>query len=570
MSELTQILVLLGLGVFIIVSFLRYKIPSSLGYLLIGAILSPHTMGPTLDMPQLKSIAEFGVVFLLFTIGLNYSLPQIRILRGQVVTLGTAQVALSTIIVGSILYMFGVDMTVAFVIGAIFAQSSSTIIASQLLEQKEDQSTHGRLGLAMSVYQDVTAVPFIVIIPVLGLAVSADILAMSIGWAMAKAILAFFLVFFAGKWLLKPLFNTVTLHRSSEAFTLTVLMVVLLASWSSFELGLSLAFGAFLAGMMLGETEFRHQVESSIRPFRDVLLGLFFVSIGMIFNPVIMPDIWHLAILGALTILISKIIIVSIIVKKNGLELIDSIRTALLVSVGGEFGFALLAIALDSGVIDAKLGQILLTSVLFSLIGGSILIKFNYQIAAFLSRESSKIDDTPEAKDAKGRVVIAGYGRFGRTLAVFMEEKGIDYIVFDNNPKRIADGKARGHNMAYGDISDFDLLDTIQIDKAALVAIVIDESEQILRTTLHLRQITDTLPIIARAEDAIMSRKLLDAGATHSHPEAIEASLSLGAAALNILDIPNKEIGQVITKVREQKYNPILASESGSPEKAKD
>ncbi|NMQ30280.1 sodium:proton exchanger, partial [Candidatus Accumulibacter phosphatis] len=289
MEHLAQILMLLGVAVAVVLAFQRLRIPTSLGYLLVGVILGPYTVGPTINVPEFKVLAEFGVVFLLFTIGLNYSLPQLHALRHQVLGLGTAQVAFTTAAVALLLWLAGVPATAAFVIGAVFAQSSSTMIGSQLAEQGEESSPHGRLGLAMSVFQDVTAVPFLVVIPVLGMSDGADLLVSSLGWAAAKAALAFALVFFAGRWLLRPLFRLVTKRRSAELFTLAVLLVALLAAWTTNNLGLSLAFGAFLAGMMLGETEFRHQIESTVRPFRDVLLGLFFVGIGMLIDPASIP-----------------------------------------------------------------------------------------------------------------------------------------------------------------------------------------------------------------------------------------------------------------------------------------
>ena len=254
MENLAQILMLLGVAVAVVLTFQRLHIPTSLGYLLVGVILGPYTVGPTINVPEFKVLAEFGVVFLLFTIGLNYSLPQLHALRHQVLGLGTAQVAFTTAAVALLLWLARVPATAAFVIGAVFAQSSSTIIGSQLAEQGEENSPHGRLGLAMSVFQDVTAVPFLVVIPVLGMAGGADLLVSALGLALAKAALAFALVFFAGRWLLRPLFRLVTKRRSPELFTLAVLLVALLAAWTTNRLGLSLAFGAFLAGMMLGET----------------------------------------------------------------------------------------------------------------------------------------------------------------------------------------------------------------------------------------------------------------------------------------------------------------------------
>lgn len=561
MEHLPQILLLLGIGLAVVVVFQRLYIPSSLAYLLVGVIVGPYTQGPTIDLPELKVLAEFGVVFLLFTIGLSYSLPQLRALRHQVLGLGTAQVVLTTIIVAFILWLLGLSAAVSFVIGAVFAQSSSTIIASQLSEQGESNTAHGRLGLAISVFQDVTAVPFIVIIPVLGMSVGADVLGLALGWAFIKAVIAFLLVFFIGRWLLRPLFHAVSTRQSSEVFTLTVLLVALLAAWSSNSLGLSLAFGAFLAGMMLGETEFRHQVESSIRPFRDVLLGLFFIGIGMLFNPAALPEIWYLALLGGLLILTSKLLLVTFIVRRSGMDIVSAWRTGLLVSVGGEFGFALIAIALDSTVLSVEMSQIILTSVLFSLIGGSILIRFNHSIALFLSNNHKvKQKGIPDSliTAEKNHVIIGGYGRVGHTLAVLMQENGIPFITFDPDPKRVALGIADGFPIAYGDISDPELLDAAHVSKALLVVITIDQPEQALRAVSYIRKRSSRVPIIVRAQDPEASVELLHAGATHAYPEAIEASLSLGAMALNLLDVSADEIESVIQKVREKNYKPVL------------
>ena len=426
MEHLAQIIMLLGVAVAVVVTFQRLHIPTSLGYLLVGLILGPHTIGPTVYVPEFKAVAEFGVVFLLFTIGLNYSLPQLHALRHQVLGLGTGQVAFTTAIVGVIAWLAGLPAAAAFVIGAVFAQSSTTLIGRQLTEQGEGNSHHGRMGLAMSVFQDVTAVPFLVIIPVLGVAVGATVLAGALGWALAKAVLAFALVFLVGHWLLRPLFHLIAAHRSAEVFTLAVLLVALLAAWTTNTLGLSLAFGGFLAGMMLDDTEFRHQVESSIRPFRDVLLGLFFVGIGMLIEPAVIYHIWPQALLGALLILVSKTLIVAALVRRSGIDALTAWRIGLVVSVGGEFGFALLAIALDASVIDARLGQIALASVLFSMVAGSLLIRFNHAIAARLvgSRQGEAQALPAGLPDAPRQVIIGGYGRVGhRAIA----------LKFDNN-----------------------------------------------------------------------------------------------------------------------------------------
>lgn len=558
MDNLLQILLLLSVSVTVIVIFQRLHIPTSLGYLLVGVILSPYTMGPALDVPEIKALAEFGVVFLLFTIGLNYSLPQLHALRGQVLGLGTAQVVLGTALVSAIVWWLGVPIAAAFVVGAVFTQSSSTIIGSQLTEQAEQNTPSGRLGLAMSVFQDVTAVPFLVIIPVLGMAVSAEVLAGTLGLAIAKAALAFALVFFVGRWLLRPLFRLVTKRQSLEALTLAVLLVVLLAAWSTNQLGLSLAFGAFLAGMMLGETEFRHQVESTIRPFRDVLLGLFFIGVGMLLNPLTLPDIWHLALLGMLLILLSKIIIVLIMVKRSGFDWQSSIRTALIVSVGGEFGLALLALALDAKVLDIELGQIILTSVLFSMVAGAFLIRFNGPIArALTSRKSSNSAAPSEIEVPKQSVLIGGYGRVGHTIAVLFHSSGIPFVAFDTDYKRVEQGRKDGHKVYYGDISDPELLAAIHAENSALVILTTYEADMGVRAATFLRKRCPHIPIIARAEDLQMTSRLMEAGATHAYPEAIESSLRLAATAMAVLNVPGEDVDAIMQGIRDWDYIPV-------------
>jgi len=564
MEHLAQILMLLGVAVAVVVTFQRLHVPTSLGYLLVGVILGPHTIGPTINVPEFKTLAEFGVVFLLFTIGLNYSLPQLHALRHQVLGLGTAQVVFTTAVVGVLVWLAGVPAAAAFVIGAVFAQSSSTIIGSQLTEQGEENSPHGRLGLAMSVFQDVTAVPFLVVIPVLGMAAGADVLAGALGWAITKAVVAFALVFFAGRWLLRPLFHLVAKRRSAEVFTLAVLLVALLAAWTTSSLGLSLAFGAFLAGMMLGETEFRHQVESSVRPFRDVLLGLFFIGIGMLIDPAAIPHIWHWSLLGALLILASKSLLVAAMVRKSGIATSTAWRTGLLLAVGGEFGFALLAIALDSNVIDARLGQITLTAVLFSMIAGSFLIRFNHAIATRLAGtqrgEAQGIPDTI-LNASEPQVLIGGYGRVGHTIAVLLKTSGVPFVAFDTDLKRVAQARADGHQVLYGDISDPELLTAVHVERASLVVLTVDNFTTALRAVSFLRSSCPHVPVIARARDLEASSRLLDAGATHAYPEAIEASLRLGATALQMLRVPANDIDLIVQGVRDWDYKPVLEGE---------
>ena len=573
MAHLTQILLLLAVAVAVVLACQRLQVPTSLGYLLVGVILGPHTVGPTIHVPEFEALAEFGVVFLLFTIGLNFSLPQLNALRHQVLGLGTGQVALTTAAVGIAAWLAGVPGAAAFVIGASFAQSSTTIIASLLKERGEDNAPHGRLGLAMSVFQDVTAVPFLVIIPALGVAVAADVLALELAWALAKGALAFALVFLAGRWLLRPLMHHVAERRSAEMFTLTVLLIALLAAWATDGLGLSLAFGGFLAGMILGETEFRHQVEAAIRPFRDVLLGLFFVGIGMRFDPVAVWPVLHWALLGALVILLAKTLIVAAMMRRIGLEPRLAWRTGLLLAVGGEFGLALLAIALDARAIDARLGQIAISAILLAMVAGAVLIRFNSAIAGLLAGSAGSAGPagslqaapgaaqaelpSPGAADASAPVVIGGYGRVGHTVAVLLQASGVPFVAFDTDPNRVAQGRADGHAVGYGDIADPELLAAIHVERAALVILTVDEAATALQAVTLLRKACPQVPVIARARTLDESSELIEAGAAEAHPEAIEASLRLGATALQMLRVAPEDIEQIVQGVRDWDYRPV-------------
>lgn len=562
MDTLAHILLLLGVAVAVVVVCQRLHVPTSLGYLLVGFLLGPHTVGPTVDLPELHALAEFGVVFLLFTIGLNYSLPQLNALRHQVLGLGAGQVFATTAVVALGAWLGGLPFAVAFVLGAVCAQSSTTIIATLLSEQGEQNRHHGRVGLAMSVFQDVTAVPFLVVIPVLGAGMAATALAGALGLALAKAVLALALVVLVGRWLLRPLFHLIAERRSGELFTLTVLLVALLAAWTTHSLGLSLAFGAFLAGMVLGETEFRHQVESSIRPFRDVLLGLFFIGIGMRFDLLAVWPALHWVLLGAGVILLSKTLLVMWLVRRAGFAAGDALRTGLVLAVGGEFGLALVAIALDAEVIDARIGQIAMAAVLLAMVGGALLIRFNGAIAAALSRAAPAAEpalERPQLRaDTENQVVIGGYGRVGHVIAVLLHASQVPFIVFDADPKRVAQGRRDGFEVYLGDISDPALLAGLHIERAALLAITVNDMDTALAAIAWARRHCPQVPIVARARDLETSSRLIEAGASHAYPEIVEASLRLGATALEILRIPSENIETVLQGVRDWDYRPVL------------
>ncbi|WP_029463109.1 monovalent cation:proton antiporter family protein [Serpentinimonas barnesii] len=574
MTPLLELLALLAAAVAVVALFQRSGIPASLGYLAVGALLGPYVAGLISHTETIRLVAEFGIVFLLFTIGLNFSLPQIYALRHTVFWLGTGQVVLTTALVTLAGWALGLPWAAAFVVGAVFAQSSTTIIARQLSDQGEEHSRHGRLGLAMSVFQDVTAVPFLIIIPALGLA-AAGSLAEPLGWALVKALLAFALVYLAGRWLLRPLFHAIAVRRSTELFTLTVLLVTLASAAITDSLGLSLAFGAFLAGMMLGETEFRHQIESTIRPFRDVLLGLFFVSIGMLINPAALLAVWHWALLGALGLLGAKVLLVTLLVRAAGFEPRTALRTALVLALGGEFGFALLALGLAGGSIDSHTAQIALAAVLLSMMIGPFLIRYSLPLSeALLGRA------TPGAPNAPGsaphpepaaanawnqHVILCGYGRIGQSVANFLERERIAHVALDLDPTLVREAHAAGEPVFYGDATDPAVLEAVGLARARLLIISYEDPAAALKVLQQVRAQHPDLPVMVRTRDETHVEALRQAGATEVVPETLEAAMMMVAHALALLQVPTARVLRRLREARSDRYRLLRELFQGDP-----
>jgi CPA2 family monovalent cation:H+ antiporter-2 len=348
----------------------------------------------------------------------------------------------------------------------------------------------------------------------------------------------------------------VAARRSAELFTLTVLFVSLAAGATTHALGLSMAFGAFLAGMVLGETEFRHQVESTIRPFRDVLLGLFFVGVGTLVDPRALAQVWTWALLGAVVLLVVKALLVAAIVRRAGVDTLTAWRTALLLAVGGEFGFALLALGLQAELLGSTLGQIVLASVLLSMVTGPLLIRFNHEIAVWLSprvprpgRPETELA-VPAGVPLAGHVLLAGYGRVGQSLGHFLEAEGVPYAALDLDIDRVREARLAGERVYYGDSAQVDLLEALGLAAARLVVITHDDTPAALKTLQQIRVRHPELPVMVRTRDPSAVDELRAAGATEVVPETLEAALMIASQALLQLGVP---LARVLRRVRAQR-----------------
>jgi len=558
---LTQLLILLGATVTVVLLFQKLRIPPSLAYLAVGVALGANTAGPVVSEHYIRIIAEYGIVFLLFTIGLSYSVSQIYALRHTILSLGTAQVVLTTIVVGAAAWLMGVPAAPAFVIGAVFAQSSSTIIIRQLSDQNEAQSRHGRLGITLSVFQDITAVPFIVIIPVLGVAAAHQITG-ELGLALVKAGIALVLVLIVGRYLLKPLFHLVAERRSAELFTLTVLFVSLLAAWTTEALGLSMAFGAFLAGMILADTEFKHQVDATIRPFRDVLVGLFFVSVGMLFNPAVLFEIWPEALAGASFLIIIKLIIVTAITRLSGIDLPTAFRTGIVLSVGGEFGFALLSIGIESGTIGGVMAQTVLMSVLISMLISPFLMYHGDYLSNRLFGPKAKaqaaepgVSEQPSALE--NHVIICGYGRTGQVVGAFLEKEGIPYVGLELDPSIVQEARLAGHTVYCADGANREVLENAGLTNAAILIITHNDFGSAMQTLRIVKADKPSLKTIVRTHNDRFEQVLRDSGATEVIPETLETGLVIASHLLLALKVPGRKVARYLADQRRHRY-PML------------
>lgn len=557
-SVLDGILVLLLLSVLAVAAVRRLHLPPILGYLLVGAVFGEHAVGWIPGGHEIEFLAELGVVFLLFMIGLEVSITHLLAMRRVLLGLGGLQVILSTLSTIVLAMWSGLGWESALAVGGALALSSTAIVVKQLQEQLEMHSRHGRNALGILLFQDLAVVPFLVAIPIL--AGGGDSIGIALLIALGKAILAFTLMFAVGHWLLRPILAWVTAAYSVELFTLAILLLSLAAAWATYQMGLSLALGAFLAGVMLAETEYRHQIETEVRPFRDVLLGLFFVTVGTQLDLSVLPANWLWTLLLTAGVVVGKgglIVALAWLMQRN---LGVAIRTGLVLGQGGEFGFALLALALTHGLVSSEQVQPMLAALVISMAIAPLLIRSNGAIAKRLSsgyraqREEEEMALADNHAEDKGHVIIAGFGRVGQNLARFLREEGMPYLALDVDPKLIREAFDAGEPVHYGDTSHPEILEKSSIRKAAALVITFHDrnlAERILHVARNLNQ---QLPIVIRTRNDHHMEDFERLGATTVIPESLEASLVIAARTLELVGIEHAEVERLIARTRDEHY----------------
>jgi len=561
-SLFEQLLLILVAAVVATTLFRRINLPPILAYLSIGALIGPFALGYA-DPHEMELMSELGVVFLLFMLGLEFSLPKMIAMRHTVLGIGSMQVLLTSALLIAAGLALGLSLSTALIIAGALALSSTAIVTRELLRVGQLSEKHGQLAFGILLFQDIAAVAFLILVPSLGESSGDAELPMWLALLQGTGLLM--LLMLLGRTLLPALFHEIGHARSDELFVLVALVTALAAAWLTHAAGLSMALGGFLAGMMLGESHFRHQLESDIRPFRDVLLGLFFVTVGMQLNLWVVLQNWYWILLMTAGLMVTKCALITLIAGRMRGDYPTSLRAGLTLAQGGEFGFALLALALSHQLVSNELNALIVSTIIFTMILTPALINFNQQISdrIFGSKElvEHPIEELPDADratvdlhDLRGHVVICGFGRVGQIIARFLKQTAIPYVAIDQDPVRIREAAQVGEPAYYGDANRMDLLRAIGAPRARLLILTLPDEKASLRALKAVKREYPELPVLVRTQDDNQLSSFQQAGAAEVVPEALEGSLMLVSHILTLLELPPERIDESIQQARQQRY----------------
>ncbi|MCZ8092523.1 MAG: monovalent cation:proton antiporter-2 (CPA2) family protein [Acidovorax sp.] len=567
MSSLALTLLYLLAAVLGVVVCRSLKLPPMLGYLAAGVLIGPHAMALAQNSEGVRHLGEFGVVFLMFAIGLEFSLPKLRAMRRQVFGLGLMQVLLTMAVVagGGILLSYAVggiwDMgwQTALALSGVLAMSSTAIVVKLMAERAELESEHGRRVMGILLFQDLAVVPLLVLIPALGS--SSDQLLVALGWALLKAIVLVGVLLTGGQRVMRWWLTLVARRKSEELFMLNLLLITLGLAWLTELAGLSLALGAFIAGVLVSETEYRHQVGTDIRPFHDVLLGLFFITIGMMLDWHILVDRWGLVLALLAVPLLVKSLIILVLARLMGATTGVALRSGLFLAQAGEFGFVLLSLTQEHGLVQPALMNPILAAMVLSMLATPFLIMYSNRIVMklvasdWLQQSLQMTTIARKSINTSKHVIICGYGRCGQNLARMLERENIPYMALDLDPDRVRQAAAAGDSVVYGDATRLQALMAAGLVRASAVVVTYIDVPAALKVLANTRSHAPQVPVVVRTQDDFSLDKLQAAGATEVVPEAIEGSLMLASHALALVGVPMRRVLRLVQDQRDARYN---------------
>ena len=558
-QTLQLILVLLGAAVVVVVICRLIRLPPILGYLVVGLGVGPHALALVPDTANVRDLAEFGIVFLMFSIGLEFSLPQLKAMRRAVFGLGLAQVAITTAAAMVLLYALGWGWEVGLALGGALAMSSTAIVSKMLAERMELGSAHGRDVMSVLLFQDLAVVAFLIVLPSLGK--TGGEVATELGVATLKAAVALGLILFAGQRPMRAWFHLIARQKSAELFMLNVLLVTLGLAAITELAGLSMALGAFLAGMLIAETEYRYQVEEDIKPFRDVLLGLFFVTVGMMLDPAQVAANWEWVLLLLAGPVLVKLVLIVALSRLFGASPGTALRTGFYLAQAGEFSLVMLALAADAKIVGPPVTQIVLAAMILSMLGAPIIIHFAEPIVRrftandWLARAAQVTRIAATTMARRDHVIVCGYGRSGQNLTRLLEAEDIAFIALDSDPQRVREAAADGGNVVYGDAQRREALIAAGLAKARAIVITFNDTAAARKILHHAHHDRPELPVIVRTLDDSQIDALLTAGATEVVPEVLEGSLMLAMHSLLVLGVPLNRVLKRLHTIREERYS---------------
>ena len=561
METLPIILLLLAASVLSVILFRRINMPPIIGYLLVGTLIGPHAFNLVEGFSGVQYLAEFGIVFLMFSIGLEFSLPKLYAMKRIVFGLGLLQVLVTLLAVLAFSVLGGLSWQAGVALGGALAMSSTAVLTKLLSERLELDAPHGRDVIGVLLFQDLAVVPLLVLIP--AFSQSPERMAWMLGLALLKAVLMLGVVIFLGKRLMSRWFFIVAHGKSAELFVLNVLLITLGLAWLTEEAGLSLALGAFLAGMLISETEYRHQVEEDIKPFRDILLGLFFVTVGMMLNVSLVAAnlLLVLAVLGAL--LAVKFAIVFALTRLFGALTGGAMRTSLWLCAGGEFGFVLLTEIRQAGLVPSLVLQSVLAALVLSILLAPLIVHFSDRLVLrfaaneWLMRSLQLTSLAARSMSTEKHAVICGFGRSGQNLARFMAHENVSYVALDLDPDHVRAAAAAGENVVYGNATQREMLVAAGISRASVLIVSFLDTRAAERILQHASELAPGLPVVVRTLDEKDFELLQRAGAAEVVPETLEATMMLASHALIHAGVPINRVLKRVRQTRAARYRTL-------------
>ncbi|MDF2180902.1 cation:proton antiporter [Neptuniibacter sp. CAU 1671] len=556
-----QFLVVLCGAIVATTLFRRLKQPPLLAYLFIGLLVGPYSFGLIQDVHSIELLSELGVVFLLFMLGLEFSFGRMVSMGKTVFGLGSAQVLITSLMLIGLSLAAGLPLASALVLAGALSLSSTAVVSRELIRRNQLDTPHGELSIGTLIFQDLAAVVFLILVPALG-STDAQMNGAALTLKLLEGSLLLVVLLVVGRIVMPLLLHESARSASSDVFVLTSLAAALLAAWITHAAGLSMALGGFLAGMMLGESHYRYQLEADIRPFRDLLLGLFFVSVGMQLDLSSLQQHWYWVLILTAGLIISKTLLISILGRLLKMDPVSSLKAGLCLSQGGEFGFALLALALGNQVIDPQLNALATGVIVLSMMLTPILMNHTDRLAYWLHpktmtevREEFSVNNLHQAGEGlSSHVIICGFGRVGQVITRFLGPLNIPYIVIDNDPLRVSEASTAGEKVCYGDAQRADIIAAVGGDRARMLILTFPEHDISLHALKHLRPRFPELPILVRTRDDSPLDLFQRQGATEVIPEALEGSLMLVSHILSILGVPPDRIARQIDQVRSERY----------------